>query len=369
MKRKISLNKIFISLVVIGLVLVTTNVSAFFDRGTVRVNLGQHNANATVGDNITVTVGLSPTVDSHPPGCGMLECPDSCGDTCLDSNGNCTCAGSTYVDYYTSVKVSSSNPSVANVSYSGGVLSINAVSPGTAIITATGVLREWNNGTDSITVNVSAVPEPEPEPEPEIDKNPGEGSGEGNGSGEDINPGTGGGNNTGNGTEDGEGSFGTGDGSGTGNENGTGNNSGTENGTLQEQTSGNKPVNGGSLSGDSESGSKKEETDQNGTSNKISETIVSKDELKEEREELAESIRKQSTKKDDKKEVYNEAKVPKLDSSKTWKVYSLSGGEEDGAEGGNGGANPYRKQTASAGIILVLAGMISEYISYRKNIK
>ena len=60
----------------------------------------------TAGSSTTVSVSLSPASDQQTEGCGMAECPQICGEKeCLDANGQCTCNGTEYKTYTTSVAV------------------------------------------------------------------------------------------------------------------------------------------------------------------------------------------------------------------------------------------------------------------------
>lgn len=132
---------------------------AYFNRGTVGVSVGRGSVSVEAGSNTSVSVSLSPASDSQLEGCGMAECPQICGEKeCLDANGQCTCNGTTYKTYNTSVSVSSSNTSVATASYSGGTLSIHGVSEGTAVITLTASLRQFSSGSTSVKVSVSGRP-------------------------------------------------------------------------------------------------------------------------------------------------------------------------------------------------------------------
>ena len=121
---------IFVALVLM-FTMTATNAWAYFDRGPVKVNAAQSNVSVAVGKSITVSVSTSPSSDKQLPGCGMAECPQSCGEkNCLNADGECTCAGTTYKTYYTDVNVSLGNSSVAKASYSNGVLTIKGVSAG-----------------------------------------------------------------------------------------------------------------------------------------------------------------------------------------------------------------------------------------------
>ena len=140
-------------------VLVCTQISfvslAYFDRGDVKVRIGKSSVSLEAGESENVTVSISPSSDRQLPGCGMPECPQSCGEGCLNADGECTCGGTTYQTYYARGEVSSSNTGVATASYSNGVLSIRGVSQGTATITVTASLRQYNSTSDSIEVTVA----------------------------------------------------------------------------------------------------------------------------------------------------------------------------------------------------------------------
>ena len=134
----------------------STNAWAYFNRGTVGISTGQKEVSVTAGSSTTVSVSLSPASDQQTEGCGMAECPQICGEKeCLDANGQCTCNGTEYKTYTTSVAVSSSNTSVATASYSNGTLSIRGVSEGTAVLNLTASLRQFSSGSTSVTVHVS----------------------------------------------------------------------------------------------------------------------------------------------------------------------------------------------------------------------
>lgn len=134
----------------------STNAWAYFNRGTVGISTGQKEVFVTEGSSTTVSVSLSPASDQQTEGCGMAECPQICGEKeCLDANGQCTCNGTEYKTYTTSVAVFSSNTSVATASYSNGTLSIRGVSEGTAVLNLTASLRQFSSGSTSVTVHVS----------------------------------------------------------------------------------------------------------------------------------------------------------------------------------------------------------------------
>lgn len=146
---------IFVALVLM-FTMTATNAWAYFDRGPVKVNAAQSNVSVAVGKSITVSVSTSPSSDKQLPGCGMAECPQSCGEkNCLNAYGECTCAGTTYKTYYTDVNVSLGNSSVAKASYSNGVLTIKGVSAGETDIKVTAMLRQYTSTSQTIHVAVT----------------------------------------------------------------------------------------------------------------------------------------------------------------------------------------------------------------------
>jgi hypothetical protein len=153
-KKKFKLFVMMLSTVMI-LILSPNETKAYFNRGNVKVSLGQSSLLLEEGQSGTVSVSITPSSDSQLPGCGMAECPQICGEKdCLDKNGDCTCAGTTYKTYYASASVSSSNTGVATATYSGGTVSIKANQEGTATISVTASLRQYNSTSTSMTVTV-----------------------------------------------------------------------------------------------------------------------------------------------------------------------------------------------------------------------
>lgn len=137
--------------------LLSLPAAAYFDRGTMSVSLGQSSLSVTQGATGSVSVAVSPASDMQLPGCGMAECPQSCGEKdCLDENGQCTCAGTTYVEYKTSITTSSSNAGVAEASYTkAGVLVVFGKNPGTATITVTASMRQFKASSATLVVTVT----------------------------------------------------------------------------------------------------------------------------------------------------------------------------------------------------------------------
>ncbi len=130
---------------------------AYFNRGTVTMQLGQTSVSVAEGRSVSVSVTVNPISEQQLPGCGMAECPQSCGNTgCLNEYGECTCGGTTYQTYYSSVKAVSGNSSVASASYANGTLTIRGVSAGTTNITVTGSMRQYTDASQTISVTVTS---------------------------------------------------------------------------------------------------------------------------------------------------------------------------------------------------------------------
>lgn len=131
--------------------------SAYFDRGPTEVDLGQEQLTLAVGERVTVTVRVDPESAAQLPGCGMAECPQTCGDkNCLDENGECMCAGLEYKTYYADIRTATSDASIATVNYANGVIGVTGVSPGTAEITVSGMLRQYRESSQVMRVTVTA---------------------------------------------------------------------------------------------------------------------------------------------------------------------------------------------------------------------
>ena len=99
------------------------------------------------GRSVSVSAAVDPE-EQQLPGCGMPECPQSCGNTvCLNEYGECTCGGTTYQTYYSDVKAVSGNSSVATVSYGGRNATRRGVSAGKTTVTVTGSMRQYTSTT------------------------------------------------------------------------------------------------------------------------------------------------------------------------------------------------------------------------------
>lgn len=146
---------------------------AYFAKPAVGVYLGASSVSLTPGQSSTIGVSVDMWSEEQLPGCGMSQCPQGCGNLqnpntgvvggCLSSDGWCTCSGTSYSTEYTQLSVSSSNPSVARASVSGGALYIDAYSAGSATITVYSSLAKHVEGSTSLVVYVSdSAPTPTP---------------------------------------------------------------------------------------------------------------------------------------------------------------------------------------------------------------
>ncbi len=128
---------------------------AYYERTPVSISLSSSSVQVAANGTANVSCKVTPESEKQLPGCGMEECPQTCGDGCLNADGWCTCAGNTYETYKTSVSVTSSAANVATGSYSNGVLKVKGISQGTATLTLTGQLSKHTDATAYITVTVS----------------------------------------------------------------------------------------------------------------------------------------------------------------------------------------------------------------------
>lgn len=171
---------------------------AYFSKPAVGVSLGAGSVSLATGQSTTVGVSVGMWSEDQLPGCGMSACPQACGGLvnpstgemggCLNEAGWCTCSGMTYYTAYTQITVSSSNPSVARASASGGALYIDAYSAGSATITVTASLSKHVDSYTSMTVYVS---DPTPSPSPTPSDNGGSSSGSASSGGSSADSGSG----------------------------------------------------------------------------------------------------------------------------------------------------------------------------------
>ena len=134
---------------------VPTTAWAYYDRGAVSVQTGVASVSVEAGETVMVSVTTDPASDEQTVGCGMAMCPQNCSDSCTNANGQCTCVGDETSTYYPTLKVSSSNASVATAVVESGTLTIYGRSAGTATITLTASLRQFTNGETTIEVTVT----------------------------------------------------------------------------------------------------------------------------------------------------------------------------------------------------------------------
>ena len=167
---------------------------AYYTFGTVGVSTGSSYLSVQAGASTSTSVSVTPASDSQTLGCGMAKCPQVCesegataaGYHCFDTNGQCTCAGTSYSTYYPETSASSSNSGVATAYVSGGTLIVQGHSAGTASITVNASLRQWNSNSTTVQVDVSAAPAPEPEPAPTPEPSTSGGSSSGSASSSDA---------------------------------------------------------------------------------------------------------------------------------------------------------------------------------------
>ncbi len=141
-----------------------TKAAAYYSFGTVDVSVGSSYLSLAAGSSTSTSVSVDPSSDSQTLGCGMAKCPQVCEDEgavaagyhCFDTNGQCTCAGSSYSTYYPEVSAQSSNSGVATATVSGGTLVVTGHAAGTATITVNASLRQWESNSTSVVVEVSA---------------------------------------------------------------------------------------------------------------------------------------------------------------------------------------------------------------------
>lgn len=130
---------------------------AFIERGNVQIN-GESSYTLEVGE--TAELSVTPYEEQHLPGCGMADCPTTCGEkNCIiegpTGQQECVCNGRDYVTYYATVKPESSNSSVAEAKYDdAGNVVITAKGAGTAEVNITAEFREYNSAEKTVKVTV-----------------------------------------------------------------------------------------------------------------------------------------------------------------------------------------------------------------------
>lgn len=131
---------------------------AFIERGDVQIN-GESSYTLEVGE--TAGLSITPYAEEHLPGCGMSDCPSSCGESGCITIGptgqqECTCRGTKPESYYATVDLVSSDDSVASVKYDNdtGTVIITAKGAGTAEVNITAEFREYNSTEKTVNVTV-----------------------------------------------------------------------------------------------------------------------------------------------------------------------------------------------------------------------
>lgn len=157
-----------------------SKAAAYYSFGTVGVSTGSSSLSVQAGSTTQTSVTVSPASDSQTLGCGMAKCPQVCtsegatsaGYTCFDTNGQCTCAGTSYSTYYPEVSAQSSNSGVATAYVSGGTLVVTGHAAGSATITVNASLRQWESNSTTVQVNVSAAQSSQPSQQPSSSQGP-----------------------------------------------------------------------------------------------------------------------------------------------------------------------------------------------------
>lgn len=133
----------------------------YIRRGDVQIS-GADSCNLAV--NGSTELKVTPWEEMHLPGCGMAECPAICGEkdciVMINGQPECKCAGEEMEMYHALVQVSSSDPSVAEVSYGdNGIVTITGKSVGSAEVTVNAAFREYNPAARTVKVNVKTEEE------------------------------------------------------------------------------------------------------------------------------------------------------------------------------------------------------------------
>ena len=131
---------------------------AFIERGDVKID-GESSYTLEVGE--TAELSITPHMEEHLPGCGMSDCPSSCGEKGCITIGptgqqECTCGGTEYKLYKATVNADSSDDSVATAEYDkAGHVVITAKGAGTAEVNITAEFREYNSAEKTVKVTVN----------------------------------------------------------------------------------------------------------------------------------------------------------------------------------------------------------------------
>ena len=156
MKKKILL----LLALVLCIAVTAVPAAAYIERGTVHIYADKTELFLKEGETGYVAITLDPAEEDQMPGCGMADCPQTCGQNCLSNDGNCTCDITTYQTYYTEVLVNNKSEAIAEAVYADGVLTIKALSEGQAKINVAARLREYMGSSVNITVTVEKTAAP-----------------------------------------------------------------------------------------------------------------------------------------------------------------------------------------------------------------
>lgn len=138
-----------------GAAVIVPCARAYYEFDPVTITCSMSTVKLAAGSTASVLVFVSPESEQQLQGCGMEQCPQTCGDGCLDENGWCTCAGLMMKTYTTEVSVSSSAVKVARASYSSGKLTVTGVSAGSATISVHAKLAKHKDATSVVHVQVA----------------------------------------------------------------------------------------------------------------------------------------------------------------------------------------------------------------------
>ena len=130
---------------------------AYIERGDVEIG-GESSYTLEVGE--TAELGITPYAEEHLPGCGMSDCPSTCGEKNCITEGptgqqECVCAGLEYQTYEATVNAESSDDSVATAEYDkAGHVVITAKGAGTAEVNVSAEFREYDSAEKTVKVTV-----------------------------------------------------------------------------------------------------------------------------------------------------------------------------------------------------------------------
>ncbi len=129
-------------------------------RGALQVGVSESAVTLAAGQTSTVTATTDPAQQMETIGCGAASCPQGCGPGCAPDGYDCTCDGTAMYPYYPTMTAVSDNTKVATVSVTntnGLQVIIQGVAAGTATITVTANLRQYNSAEQQIPVTVTGT--------------------------------------------------------------------------------------------------------------------------------------------------------------------------------------------------------------------